>query len=238
MACNGYATITRNNLSGMGLRPRLADYTHGSGPQDLQFQAAFHGEASDFAARLDYYVGSYYKGGGEGVNWFGQVGTCAGPPGEAHVRARALDITYVKISGGTNNFINMNTAWRPSSSLALRRAYIGVVAVARCYLGTVLTAWWNSLHENHIHIDNWSPTSPTPIRDDSKADTTLVQAACNFLNGAGIAIDGEWGNQTEVAFNSLKNQLDMQSFNIRGNVADAKSFLGRIAANGLENSPA
>ena len=66
-----------------------------------------------------------------------------------------------------------------------------------------------------------------------KSDTTLVQAACKYLNGAGIAIDGVWGQSTENAFNALRTTWNIECLNIRSNLTHTKFFLGMVIHCGL-----
>jgi hypothetical protein len=73
-----------------------------------------------------------------------------------------------------------------------------------------------------------------PIRRDLRTDTTLIQAACRYMNGEqGLAIDGEWGPATEDAYRRLRRALSMQCRSPRRNLTDARLFLQLIALNGM-----
>lgn len=184
---------------------------------------------------LNFFVDLEYKGGGHTVMWLGDVGVCRlNDPGSYHHTSRALDLTKVRISGNDAYWIDMNWSWRPARSLGHKRAYLAVAASLRRYFGNVLTGWYDGAHADHIHFDDAYATTP-PIRDNVKSDTTLVQAACKFLNSANIDINGVWGNTTETAFDNLRVAFGMQGARIREDRGDTQVFLANIVKHGLGN---
>ena len=166
------------------------------------------------------------------VNWIGDVGVTVCKAG-THGQGRAFDLTHIR-STRDGFFVDMNTDWNPNHpcrGVRQTRRYIAVAASLRRYVGTVLTGWYNDDHKNHIHFDTGTPV--LPIRRDARTDTTLIQAACRYMNGADIAIDGQWGPATERAFRQLRRALHMQCRSPRSSVADARLFLQLIARNGM-----
>jgi len=101
---------------------------------------------------------------------------------------------------------------------------------------TVITFGYDAAHEDHIHFDNGDLLHP--IDDNFRSDGCIVQMACNYLNGASLTIDGNWGSSTENAFNDLRSALGMNCFNIRGNLGHTRTFLLEIAYRAMKNDPA
>jgi hypothetical protein len=145
-----------------------------------------------------------------------------------HGQGRAFDLTRVQMHSVA---VDCNTSWRSDRSMAVRRRYLGVVACCRLHAGTVLTAWYNAAHTNHIHVDNGVPF--TVVRDGMRSDTTLVQATCNFLMGSGMAVDGIWGPVTEGGYNELRRRMGLGSQNPRTSASHARTFLTHIAVRSL-----
>ena len=173
---------------------------------------------------------AYQYGSLGNLNWIGDVGTLVNKPG-AHGRARAMDLTAVYHTGG---FIDSNWSWR--EDLPNARKYLGMVAMCRRPIGNVLTAWYDSNHDNHVHIDD--ERAAGPISSGSTADTTLVQAACKYLNGASIEIDGVWNQETEDAYVVLLTTFDMKCLDPKTNSSHKNVFLAYITKHGFANKDA
>lgn len=158
----------------------------------------------------------------------------------AHNPARAFDLTFIKITGGGSNPIDMDLSWRSGQSKAQKRRYLAVAASLRRYFINVLTCHYNSAHEDHIHFDSGWPdvVSPPAIRDTVRSDTTLIQSSYNLLTSGNISVDGEWGPATTAALQELRSRFDMDGDPIRGNVSNTKVFLAHIVKCGLANKSA
>ena len=206
---------------------------HG-GRHNEEFNATFWNQCNNWAVSFESIARNY---GAFYLNWVGDIGVSACKPGY-HQYGRAFDLSQLHDSAG--DFIDMNEDWAPShdcSALFFTRRYVGVAASLRRYIGTVLTAWYNAEHQNHIHFDNG--TAVGPINDNLKTDTTLVQATCRYMNGeSNLAIDGVWGPLTEAAYVRLRTKLKMGCRSPRSNPADAKLFLLLIARTGLAGAAA
>ncbi len=242
--CHGLLVdiVTKNKIGGQELnarsfQPAAGTKTTFSGFHSLEFNSTFYDRCNSWASNMDwwFYNRSPYSTGKLDIDWYGEVGTKAcHRASAAHNRARGLDLCQIRFSNGWM----MDSNWshtRGKGSLQARR-YLGVVANLRRYFGTVLTAWYNSAHRDHIHFDNL--TSVQKIRTYVRSDTTLVQAAAYHLNGESIAIDGDWGPKTGGAYRRLIEDFGLTCYNPTGNTTDAKRFLYMVIRHGIANRPA
>ncbi len=231
MSCNNTSPIIRSSIGSKSLHHRTGFDscgfgTHG-GTHNEEFNSTFHSSCTSW---INYFSGL----AGWPVDWVGDVGVLSCRPPSLHAQARALDLTRIQNPNGA--FIDMNTHWNPSNScingnLGFVRHYIAVAASLRRYVGTVLTAWYNSDHHNHIHFDNG--TSVGPIRTTARTDATLIQAVCRYMNNESIVIDGDWGPATEGAYGRLLTKVRMQCKNPKGNTSDALLLLDRIVQSAI-----
>lgn len=230
--CSGYSAITRNYIGSTSweLRHRTGYNSNGTGIHGGQHNEHIN---STFAVFADSAFLSLNVDSNLTVDWVGDVGIGACKSGY-HGQARAFDVTQVRFTNGS--YFDMNYSWRQAG--AHRRGYLGVAAECRRHVSTVLTAWYNSLHHNHIHFDNGAGSGLIPIRTNMVSDTTLVQAACNYLNGESLAIDGAWGPLTEAAYNRLRADFNISCLNPKTNGNHAGIFLRLIAQHGLNNKSA
>lgn len=224
-ACSGYTVITRDYLfdTDHELRHRT-DYNDDltgihSGRHSEEFNSTFWGRCGEMVRQLEIRAGKT-------VDWIGDIGAGVCKSGY-HGSGRALDVSQIRFADGT--LIDTNASWRATA--ADRRRYLGLAAQCRLVVGTVLTAWYNADHQNHIHMDNGSAF--VPIRTGAESDTLLIQAVCNYLNAESLTIDGAWGPLTEAAYGRLRTKLKMGCTNPKTNAADATLFLGLIAQTGL-----
>lgn len=225
--CSQYSAITRNYLhsTAWDLRGRTG-YSgqvgiHG-GQHSLHFNSTFWGQCSEIMRILNIRVSVSNKS----IDFIGDIGAGFCKTGY-HGSARALDISQVRFTNGT--YIDTNYSWRGTTTH--RRWYVGLAAQCRLEMGTVLTAWYNAEHQNHIHIDNGSGF--VPVKTTWRSDTVLIQAACNYLNGESLGIDGVWGSGTEAAYKRLLGKYGLSTANPKTNAYDAGQLLGGIAQNGL-----
>lgn len=239
MSCNNTSPITRNYIGSTAydLRHRNSYDTCGSGVHGAQhneeFNSTFHSTCGSWVNSFASYYSTY---GPKTLDWVGDVGVMVCKTGY-HGEGRAFDLTHLRASDGT--VIDMNTSWnlsRSCASVTTRRRYIGTAASLRRYFGTVLTAWYNADHENHIHFDNG--VAVAPIRTTAESDTTLVQATCNYLNAESLAIDGAWGPLTDAAYGRLLTKFKMGCRNPKTSTTDALLFLELIVKHGLNGAAA
>ena len=123
---------------------------------------------------------------------------------EAHNAGRGFDLTRIYATGSDGNrhlraFLR-HDIWKnygDADRRRHRRWYWGTSAICHHHFRNVLTYYYNSAHDNHIHIDNLvSGTSNSNFATGSKAQVQHVQACCRWVWGKSTAIDGVWGPQT------------------------------------------
>lgn len=232
MSCNNTSPVRYSWIGDVnwGLRHRTGydgsgNGIHGGEPHSEEFNSTFKSQTNNWILNTNHYT--YYYGGGKFVDWVGEVGVMVCKSG-MHGYGRAFDLTSIRYTNG--QWFDTNTDWR-NYGLYWQRHYLAVVASLRRHFGTVLTCWYNTAHYDHIHFD--SGTSVGPINSGLKSDTTLVQAACKYLNGANITIDGVWGSGTNAAYANLLRAFDMYCYNPRGNTDHAKLFLEYVMLHGF-----
>lgn len=241
--CTG-SLINRNwiGISAYDLRHRTG-YSSGQGthgPQHTEhFEAGFADTTDDWIVNLNYFSEIYYPPSRAPltVNWVGDVGVGdCGPP--YHGLGRAFDLTRIQFTqeGGGSTFCDMNWSWLPERIWEQRRRYLAIAAQARRYFGTVLTCWYNSAHENHIHFDNGVASGA--ISESKTSDTTLIQAACNLLNGESLSIDGSWGPVTGAAYLRLLGDFNLLCLDARDSTANKNTFLSYVVRTGFANQGA
>lgn len=199
----------------------------------------------DFALRCDdwcSYVYSYFDAwGSRRIDWVGTlgVGRACGGNFSWHHYAEALDWSRLRFTNGT---VVDRFDWR-SDTRAKRRAYLAVGALTRVYMKNTLTGWYDvnydGKHDNHIHFDNAGTTNSVPaFRTNARSDVSLIQAAANNLNGAGLYVDGVWGTNTSNAYEDLRTKFNLRCQDPKTSVAAFKTFLVYIAIHGIRNDPA
>jgi hypothetical protein len=203
---------------------------HSNPPHAETFNSSFWSQCRQWAGNVNHFTKRY--GVRREVDWVGEVGTVACRAG-MHPLGRAIDLTRIQLVG--NYSVDMNWSWRAQRDISHQRRYLAAVANCRRFFGTVLTCWYNAAHHDHIHVDNGTPVGP--LRS-VRSDTTLIQASCNLLDGASLAIDGRWGPLTEAAYVELKNKFDMATYNPRGNTSHAQYFLELVLMHGYANQAA
>jgi hypothetical protein len=146
-----------------------------------------------------------------------------------HGNGTAMDLDLVRWGGGRSS---SPLDGHHSANRTRRRRYLAVDATCRRRFRYVLDGWYNSAHRDHIHSD--FAGLPTKCSKGSESDTKFVQAVCNNFMGAGIAVDGIWGPQTQKWFGRAKNRLSIEG-NPHANLTSWRNMLARIARHGFED---
>lgn len=165
--------------------------------------------------------------GGPALAWVGTVGVTVCKAG-THAAGIAFDLSRIEAHGWA---VDCNTSWRGDRGLGSQRRYVALAATCRAHTGTVLTAWYNADHQNHIHFDRGVPF--TVIRPAMRSDATLVQAAGNVFLSAGLALDGVWGPLTEGAYSTLRARLGLGSEDPQASAVHARNLLVHMAVKGF-----
>jgi len=112
---------------------------------------------------------------------------------------------YVEKSGrhGEGRAIDIDALWWEGRPPVITRnaphdavRYLGVEAVLRKHIGTVLGYWYNKDHEDHWHCDNGMPPA---YREGSRSQVVFIQAALSYVHLYPVVIDGEVGKKTRTA---------------------------------------
>ena len=162
------------------------------------------------------------------LRWIATAGAYVNKPGY-HGMGRAFDLDIVRWDG---------TACRPlswhhqSRSLARRRRYIAVDALARRWFKYVLDAWYNADHRDHIHLDDGG--GALIFNRGYRSDTVFIQRTANEMMNANLVIDGLYGPLTDAAFHRMKNKVDVPH-RVANNPRIYRRFLWRLAVLAMRN---
>jgi hypothetical protein len=185
---------------------------------------------SEFEEKLDRYsynLASAAPAWYGPLRWIATAGAYVPKPGY-HGMGRAFDLDIVRWK---------NAACRPihghhNSTVARRRRYVGVDALARRWFKYVLDAGYNSAHRDHIHVDDGGGALVFNL--NYRSDTVFVQRAANVMMGAGLAIDGIYGPLTHAAFYRMKERMDIPH-RVSSSPRTYRRFLWRLAVMALRN---
>ena len=141
-------------------------------------------------------------------NWVGPIRiNHLGVHGDAdstsmHYYGRAIDLSTVQFTdsntGGLfNSFDCRWNLWNPGNTTQLKWYWAGVASL-NYHVDYVLHYLYNAEHQNHVHADNQSSGSGTPVfRTNSRTQVLATQATLKYIWGyTSIAVDGIWGPQT------------------------------------------
>jgi hypothetical protein len=221
------------------LRARTG-YSNGQGvfapPAAVRFNSNFFNTVSTWINEYDSLLYNWVENAYSHVDWVGHVGVyghCNSSSPTLHHTGRAFDLGRIQLNNGW--FVDTNWSWNQGTMH--KRRYLATALYIRRYVKTVLTAWYNTDHRNHIHFDNGSTLGP--ISRSSAADTVLIKAACNLMIGTSLNTDNRtWTSATTTAFNQLQSRMNLNCLNIFGNLDHTKIFLGILANDAANNVPA
>ncbi len=166
-------------------------------------ESCFYDILVSWIQTLRFFSSAYGGSGLSTLKWVGNAGgrVCKSTS-SCHNKGRALDLSKVVWNGVT---VDMYGGDHASTNRTKRRRYLAVDACCRRYFKYTLDGWYDAAHSGHIHVDN----DRVPVLDkQSESDTKFVQAVCNNFNGAGLAIDGVWGQRTQDAWVALNRAWD------------------------------
>ena len=86
------------------------------------------------------------------------------------------------------------------------RAYLGVEAILRKHVGTVLNFEYNDAHQDHWHLD--SGTNPG-FRANSRSRVLFLQMALSKLFGKPVKVDGRIGDETRGGVRDVLHDLGL-----------------------------
>jgi hypothetical protein len=137
--------------------------------------------------RIDSY-GAWTDGGSRCDSW--------------HNAGRAFDLARLRGDGRTLVSCRQDL-WAEQSvttQARLRRGYWALAAHLHIHFAYVLTYLYDTLHRNHIHIDNGSSGSDlSRFRSGSRVQVQAVQATARYLWDEPVEISGRWDAATRSA---------------------------------------
>lgn len=240
--CSGFSAISRNyiGLTSYDLRHRTSYDSSGRGIHGSQhsehINSTFATTCDNWIKNLNFWTTNYPPGTGDySVDWVGDVGLGFCKSG-MHGQARAYDLTRIQFANGA--YVDMNWSWLSSNTLLQQRRYLAVAAQCRRYVQTVITAYLpnESDHDNHIHFDD--ELAVGALRTNNSKDVTLIQKACNLLNGESLVVDGIWGSNTSAANARLQTRFNLECTSPWSNKTDAVVYLSYIVRTAFANKAA
>lgn len=88
------------------------------------------------------------------------------------------------------------------------RAYLGIEAILRKHVGTVLNYEYNAAHHDHWHLD--AGTKPG-FDSGSRSRVLFLQMALRKLFGQSVRVDGQFGDETRKAVRAVFAALGLAS---------------------------
>lgn len=122
-----------------------------------------------------------------------------------HGEGRAFDLARLQITNrntggmflGFNGRYDQWSGWGGEALTTERIRYWGTLASLHYHFRHVISYLDDSVHHNHVHIDNAiSGGGDSTFNTSSRTQTLFVQATCRYIWGYGTGIDGEFGPET------------------------------------------
>lgn len=164
------------------------------------------------------------------VQYLVSAGFFVDKPGQ-HGAGTAMDLDVVQWdSGQVSSPLNGD---HDSADEAVGRRYLGVEATLRRQFCYVLDGWYPN-HHDHFHADFAS--MPPLLSKSGESATNFVQAVCNRFQGSGLAIDGDWGTNTQREYDRMLSTLGIAG-DPTADVEVYRGLLHQIALHGFSNTP-
>lgn len=175
--------------------------------------------------------------GAVGVWFFGCIGVTGGSGSSNHVQGNAFDMTAVYHLDG--NFVDCNYSHYSYAGVTHNRRYAGLAWATRKHLPEVGIVGTHPTHGNHFHAGRYKNGSSSLLLSHfgRSWDAWLVQYSCKAFMGVPIALDGNWGNQTETYYQQLMGRLGMSGRNPFGSTRDLQDLAHTLCAYGVIAAP-
>jgi hypothetical protein len=177
---------------------------------------------------------AYMTAGAVTSAWFGCIGVTVSKPGN-HGAGKAFDCSASYHTDG--GFVDCNTAHLPGAGVVANRNYAGLAWSGRKHMPEVGIVGTDSSHSNHIHFGAVKNGSTAVQLDTGPWDAWLVQYSCQAFMGVPIAVDGQWGAQTQGYFDELLGRLGMAGRNPFASATDLQDLAHTLTAKGLVGQP-
>ena len=165
--------------------------------------------------------------------WFvGSVGVLVSKPGN-HGSGNAIDVSAIYHYDG--NFVDTNYSHRGGAGIVHNRRYAALAWSGRKHLPEVGIVGTDASHANHVHLGRYKNGSSSLLLSHfgRSWDAWLVQYTCRAFMGSPIALDGNWGNQTETYYRQLMSRLGLGARNPFGSTADLQDLAHTLTAYGV-----
>ena len=171
--------------------------------------------------------------GAVGVWFVGSVGVGGSKPGSNHDSGNAIDVSAIYHTDG--NFVDNNYSHRSYAGVADNRKYAALAWSGRKHMPETGIVGSDSSHSNHIHFGRYKNGSASLLLSHygSSWDAHLVQYTCKAFMGSPIALDGNWGNQTETYYRQLMSRLGMAGRSPFGSTTDLQDLAHTLTAYGV-----
>lgn len=199
---------------GTGSYSNVSDYSFiwPSDPQDrhcagswesrnLRIQTGFRDVVNSWALNMNHFWHYYGKVTGGYIESIGTTGGVAYRSGcSYHPDGSAIDVHYIDMTGGYTI--------RPCKQITTQggmhvRRYLGLEASLQKYFGETIDHWYNSAHDNHIHVSWVSPGYTGRV-----TQKRFLQAVMKYMGPTDPgSIDGIWGSGSRAAWRSFTETI-------------------------------
>jgi hypothetical protein len=237
------AAITQSRLGNGGYRvptTRRTGYTpYGAGHIGTHTGEVNWTYNDGFYPICNAWIDSYHSilrwqtGGAVGIWFVGLITVTGGSGSSNHVAGNAVDITAIYHTDG--NFADCNYSHFGHAGAVHNRRYAALAWSARKHMPEVGIVGTESSHSNHVHAGRYKNGSASLLLSHfgRSWDAWLVQYTCKVFMGAPIALDGNWGNQTETYYLELMRRLGYAGRNPFGSTAHLQDLAHTITAYGV-----
>jgi len=175
----------------------------------------------------------WQTGGAVGVWFVGCIGVGGYKPGSNHNTGNAFDLSAIYHLDG--NFVDANYSHYSYAGVVNNRKYAAMAWSGRKHMPEIGIVGSDASHSNHIHLGRYKNGSDSLLLSHygTSWDAHLVQYTCKAFMGVPIALDGNWGSQTETYFQQLLSRLGMAGRNPFGSTADLQNLAHTLTAYGV-----
>jgi len=163
--------------------------------------------------------------------WVGTAGVGGYKPGSNHHTGNAFDLTAMYYNNG--GYIDCYFSHQSYAPVTHQRWYIGLAWSGRRFFPELGIVGTGGGHDNHIHLGRYKNNSSSILLSRTTWDTWLVQRTCKVMMLANIALDGQWGSQTESHYRTLMGRLGLSGYDPFTNASHLRTMADRIVARGL-----
>jgi hypothetical protein len=232
----GYSSFDIRRRTGYSAGYGVNWGTHSATAQSWTFDPKFHAWLGDVVKYINTIAVNHAT---KAIDWIG----CAGVGGVCddkpyHSTGRAMDITAIRFTDGS--VVDCNASWAVMDRYN-NRLYAALIAAARIYAGpsSVLSAGYDSMHSNHVHVDNWWPGGP--LKTSDKGDRVLLRRINQVFGASSNAVDTRpWNDRQDdsAATAATVAALRLPScWQIFTNAWHTLGFLDLVARHGIANRP-